>query len=104
MHGLVLSPDRFRDLLAETGGQVLDVRTPAEYATGHLAGVPNLDVLAPDFAARAADLPKDTTYFLYCRSGGRSGQAAQILRQFGHEAYNVGGFDGLAAAGFETER
>jgi len=104
MHALVLPPDRFRDLLAETGGRVIDVRTSAEYAEGHLAGVSNFDVLAPDFAARAADLPRDTTYFVYCRSGARSGQAAQILRQFGHEVYNVGGFDALAAAGFETER
>lgn len=104
MHALVLSPDRFRDLLTETGGQVLDVRTPAEYAEGHLAGAPNLDVLAPSFAARAADLPKNTTYFVYCRSGARSGQAAQILRQYGHDAYNVGGFESLAAAGFDTER
>ena len=100
----ILTPDQFRARLAETGGKVIDVRTPAEYAEGHLDGAPNLDVLAPSFAARAADLPREATYFLYCRSGGRSGQAAQILRQMGLHAHNVGGYDALAAAGFPTDR
>ncbi|PAP78809.1 rhodanese-like domain-containing protein [Rubrivirga marina] len=84
---------------------VLDVRTPQEYASGHLAGAVNVDVMSADFRQRveAMGLPGSGPVYLYCRSGQRSGQAAQILRQLGHEgAVNVGGFDALARAGAET--
>ena len=84
---------------------VLDVRTPGEFASGHLAGATNVDVMAPDFKSRVAalGLPTDGPVYLYCRSGNRSGQAAGILRQLGHAgAVNVGGFDALAKAGAET--
>lgn len=84
---------------------VLDVRTPGEFAGGHLAGAVNVDVLAADFRQRveALDLPADGPVYLYCRSGNRSGTAAGVLRQMGHAgAVNVGGFDALARAGAET--
>ena len=84
---------------------VLDVRTPQEFASGHLAGAVNVDVMASDFHQRieGMDLPGDGPVYLYCRSGARSGQAAQLLRQLGHDgAVNVGGFDALARAGAET--
>ncbi len=83
---------------------VLDVRTPGEYAGGHLAGAVNVDVMAPDFQRRVGALGLgDGPVYLYCRSGNRSGQAMQILRQQGHAgAVNVGGFDALARAGAET--
>ena len=83
---------------------LLDVRTPDEFASGHLAGATNVDVMAPDFKSRVAalGLPTDGPVYLYCRSGNRSGQAAGILRQLGHAgAVNVGGFDALAKAGAE---
>jgi phage shock protein E len=84
---------------------VIDVRTPQEYASGHLAGATNVDVMSGDFPDRIAamDLPESGPIYLYCRSGNRSGQAAKILRQMGHGgAVNVGGFDALAKAGAET--
>lgn len=84
---------------------VLDVRTPEEYAEGHLVEAANVNLLAPDFLdqVRAMDLPAHGPIYLYCRSGARSGQAAGILRQLGHDgALNVGGFDALAAAGAAT--
>jgi len=84
---------------------VLDVRTPAEFATGHLAGAVNVDVMSPDFQTRVAamNLPADAPVYLYCRSGNRSGSAASVLRQMGHAgAVNVGGFDALRRAGAET--
>ncbi len=90
------------DFLAQQqpGDVVLDVRTPAEYAAGHLDGADNVDVLAPDFAARVDALDRKQTYYLYCRSGNRSGQAARRMKEMGFEkAYNVGGFEALAAAG-----
>jgi len=84
---------------------VLDVRTPGEFAGGHLAGAVNVDVMAPDFQQKVAalKLPSDSPIYLYCRSGSRSGQATSILQQMGHAgAVNVGGFDALARAGAET--
>lgn len=85
---------------------VIDVRTPGEFANGHLAGAVNVDIFAPDFQQQieALDLPEEGPVYLYCRSGNRSGKAEQILRQMGHEgAVNVGGFEALARAGAETD-
>lgn len=83
---------------------VLDVRTPSEFASGHLAGAINVDVLAPDFQSQVAALDlSEGPIYLYCRSGNRSGTAAGILRQMGHSgAVNVGGFSALVSAGAET--
>ncbi len=84
---------------------LLDVRTPAEFAEGHLAGAVNVDVQDPSFLDRveALDLPADAPVYLYCKSGGRSGQATTALRQHGHAgALNVGGFADLAEAGADV--
>lgn len=99
-----LAPDAF---VAERdpSAPVLDVRTPAEFAEGHLAGAVNVDLSARDFLVRIRemDLPAEGPVYLYCRSGARSGQGAQVLRRMGHAgAVNVGGLVALAAAGAET--
>ena len=89
----------------DASAPLLDVRTPDEFASGHLAGATNVDVMAPDFQSQVAalDLPADGPVYLYCRSGNRSGKAAGILRQLGHAgAVNIGGFDALAKSGAET--
>lgn len=88
----------------EADAVVIDVRTPSEYASGHLAGAKNVDVMGADFQDRIAAMTLgDGPIYLYCRSGNRSGQATKILRQMGHDgATNVGGFDALARAGAET--
>ena len=89
----------------DAAAPVLDVRTPAEFAEGHLADAANVDVMAQNFPQQieAMDLPESGPIYLYCRSGNRSGQAAQVLRQMGYEgAVNVGGFAALARAGAET--
>ncbi len=95
-----LTPD---DYVAQRdpSAPLIDVRTPAEFAEGHLADAVNVDVMAPDFQQRIAemDLP-DGPVYLYCRSGNRSGQAAGILNELGHTgAVNVGGYEDLRAAG-----
>ena len=88
----------------DASAPLLDVRTPAEFAEGHLADAVNVDVMAPGFQERIAalGLPSDGPVYLYCRSGNRSGQATGILHELGHTgAVNVGGFDALRAAGAE---
>jgi rhodanese-related sulfurtransferase len=90
---------------------ILDVRTPGEYASGHLSGAVNVDVTDPDFEARVAALEAEgvlrpgAPVYLYCRSGNRSARATGILRGRGYdEAWNVGGFNGLREAGAEVGR
>jgi rhodanese-related sulfurtransferase len=86
---------------------VIDVRTPGEYADGHLAGAPNVDMMSPDFAERFDQLGLDTEspIYLYCRSGNRSNRAAKILRDRGFEkAYNIGGYEALVKAGAQSEQ
>ncbi|WP_397546419.1 rhodanese-like domain-containing protein [Rhodothermus marinus] len=83
---------------------VIDVRTPEEFAQGHLEGAINLDLMAPDFHENIARLDPNRTYYLYCRSGNRSGQAARLLRERGLEAYNIGGLEELARAGASIVR
>lgn len=81
---------------------VLDARTPAEFAQGHLRGAHNLNVLAPDFArrAQALGLPAEAPVYVYCRSGHRSSRAVTALRKMGHAgAVNVGSLGALQAVG-----
>ena len=95
------------DFLArrEADAVVLDVRSPDEYAEGHLVGVENIDFLNPSFRDRVEGLDRDSTYYLYCRSGGRSGKATELMQSMGFaNVTNVGGYDALAGAGAETER
>ena len=61
----------------------IDVRTPAEYADGHLDGAVNLDVQAADFADRIAELPRDGEYIVYCRTGARAGAAVAQMTALG---------------------
>jgi len=83
---------------------VIDVRTPEEFAQGHLEGAINLDLMASDFHEKVARLDPNRTYYLYCRSGNRSGQAARLLRERGLETCTSGGQEELARAGTEVAR
>ncbi|MDQ1287216.1 MAG: phage shock protein [Actinomycetota bacterium] len=91
----------FAALVASPSVVVLDVRTPQEFASGHLAGARLIDAEAADFDTRVAALDKTTTYALYCRSGNRSGQALQRLTASGFTSVAdlVGGIDAWKAAG-----
>ncbi len=64
---------------------VVDVRTPEEFATGHLEGAVNLDVQDPGFAAEVEALGPDAAYVVYCRSGNRSAAAVGLMRDAGLE-------------------
>lgn len=75
----------------EAGTIVIDVRTPAEYASGHLDGALNIDVQSPDFAAQVSQLDPSATYFIYCRSGNRSGQAISQMANMGFSDMTNGG-------------
>jgi rhodanese-related sulfurtransferase len=80
---------------------VIDVRTPTEFAAGHLSGAMNIDVNGPTFETDIADLDKDATYFVYCHSGRRSAVATQAMSDRGFTAvYELdGGIEAWLAAG-----
>lgn len=72
--------------------QLLDVRTPKEYAEGHIEGALNIDVQSDDFKKEAEkELSKDSVVYVYCRSGRRSLDAAEILTELGYKVVNLSG-------------
>ncbi|MFP5253598.1 MAG: rhodanese-like domain-containing protein [Actinomycetes bacterium] len=89
--------------LIDDGAVVVDVRTPEEFASGHLADARNIDVQADSFRAEVDELDRDATYVLYCRTGARAGAAGELMREMGFtDVVNAGGFEDLAAAGLPT--
>jgi rhodanese-related sulfurtransferase len=62
---------------------VLDVRTPEEFAEGHLDGAVLVDFYATDFVDQLAALDTDVPYLVYCRSGNRSGETLGVMEQLG---------------------
>jgi rhodanese-related sulfurtransferase len=80
---------------------ILDVRTPEEFAEGHLDGAVMIDFYDLDFADQLAELDPDVPYLLYCRSGNRSGQTLAIMEELGFSdvADVDGGINQWQAAG-----
>jgi rhodanese-related sulfurtransferase len=72
---------------------ILDVRTEEEFESGYIEGAQLIDIRQPkEFMDSIQSLDKTKSYFVYCRSGARSGQACQLLGQLGIEsAYNLEG-------------
>ena len=96
----------FAKAVADTSYVVLDVRTQAEHAEGHIPGTHfNIDVLQDSFTETSLKkLSKDKPVALYCRSGNRSKNAARILAENGYEVLELGtGFRGWVAAGKDVE-
>jgi phage shock protein E len=82
---------------------LLDVRTPEEYAAGHIASAANISV--ETLAANLQSVPRDTPVVVYCQSGRRAIQAAQILSDAGYTAiYNLGGIRDWQAQGLPVEK
>lgn len=96
-----VDPQAFLTTAAQQGTVVVDVRTPSEYAAGHIQGAINIDVEAPTFDSQIASLDKNATYAVYCHSGRRSGLATDAMSKAGFtHVYNLsGGIADLQAAG-----
>ena len=78
-----LSAAEFSAKSQEAGVVTLDVRTPGEFMTGHIAGAINIDVEATTFDSEIAKLDKTKTYAVYCHSGRRSGIATESMAKAG---------------------
>jgi rhodanese-related sulfurtransferase len=93
-------------LVAQKGADqlnIIDVRTPQEFAEGHIPHARNINIMDGDFMERINQLPKEQPYYLICRSGNRSGQAARKMQAEGfQELYNISG--GMLAWDAEVEQ
>ena len=96
-----LSAQRFAELIAG-GGRLIDVRRPYEFEGGHLAGAENIEM--NELTAAAESIERDRPVLFYCRSGNRSGMAAQAFREAGYDAYHLAdGIEGWVAEGRPVE-
>ncbi len=80
----VLNATEFEKKMTATKEKtILDVRTPGEYSEGHLADAKNIDYYKDDFKQQVSKLDKNKPVFVYCKAGGRSGSATEILTELG---------------------
>ena len=87
-----LSPEAFRAQAEKLNGLVLDVRTPGEVAQGKIANASVIDINAEGFERKVGLIARDKPVFVYCRSGGRSGRAVEVMTKLGFKKlYNLQG-------------
>jgi len=93
-------PD-FGKKITDQSVMLLDVRTPSEFASGHISGATNIDFESGTFASDILKLDKSKTYAVYCRSGNRSAQATAIMAKDGFKSiFNLdGGINNWQSAG-----
>ena len=87
----LLSPVDFAESITKTENKLLlDVRTPEEFAAGHIENAQNINFYE-NFEQNIASLDKDETIYIYCAKGGRSAKAAQILKENGFTVIDLEG-------------
>ena len=90
------------DLLKKNSDVViLDIRTPDEFAEGHIQGALNIDFRGASFRDELDKLDRGKTYLVHCRSGGRSTQSLAVFEELGFTGiiHLDGGFNAWQAAG-----
>ncbi|MEI6406352.1 MAG: rhodanese-like domain-containing protein [Actinomycetes bacterium] len=73
----------FAAKIADKSIVLVDVRTPSEFASGHISGATNIDFESGSFESDIKKLDKSKVYAVYCRSGNRSGQATALMAKNG---------------------
>lgn len=105
---LVVKPAISKKILHEVASgkaYLIDVRTPEEYAEKHLKYAQNINIRSEKFASEINTLSKKKKIYLYCRSGNRSGKAADTLQTFGYKlGINIGGLDSLVTNGLPLDK
>lgn len=85
---------------------ILDVRTADEFAGGRIPGAQMIDIYEDDFMEKIGALDRDVPYLVYCKAGGRSAKAAEVMGQigFGDVKDYGGGWMDWADTGHPIER
>ncbi|MGB0405531.1 MAG: rhodanese-like domain-containing protein [Fusobacterium sp.] len=84
--------DMFKSLIAKNNGQIIDVRTPNEWATGIIKGAYKFNIFEDTFEKNINMLDKKKPVYVYCKSGGRSAKAAKKMKELGFQKiYNLKG-------------
>ena len=87
-----LYAEDFQEKLQEKKNAILvDARTPEEFESRRIPQSININIMDRTFMTQVAALDKTKTYFIYCRSGARSGQACVMMSNQGFEVYNLAG-------------
>lgn len=104
--GKVVTPDEAAKLIAEKKATVLDIRTPEEFAEGHIPGAVNIDFMDDDFTKKIGALDKSKTYVVHCAGGGRSGKSMPVFDEskFQNVLHLQSGFKGWQSAGKPVEK
>ncbi|MBS1571176.1 MAG: redoxin domain-containing protein [Bacteroidetes bacterium] len=88
----ISAKDFAKETKKQKGIQLLDVRTPEEYASGHIENADNIDFTNPMFEKNLQILDKNQPVYVYCLSGGRSAKAADRLSGLGFKkVYDIDG-------------
>lgn len=84
----------FETLLKKKDAQLIDVRTPKEYTSGHIENAINIDYYSSDFKSKLAELDRNKPVLVYCKTENRTRETAKILKELGfNEVYTLeGGF------------
>ena len=98
----VIKAAEYKEQIQKEKTQLIDVRTPEEYADGHIEGAKNFDFYAEDFLFQFQEFDKEQPLYIYCRSGNRSGKASKKLSEMGFRVIDLEG--GYVAWGAIFER
>lgn len=102
----LISSEKLQEILTENPDvQLVDVRTVAEFESGHLANAENIVVTDSDFESQINKLDKTKPIYVYCKSGARSARACDALEEMGFvEMYDLkGGITSWKSAGLSIE-
>jgi phage shock protein E len=93
-------------LLSQTNLLILDIRTPEEFKSFHIAGATNIDFFSPNFEQRINALDKSKNYLVHCASGGRSNQSLKKFQKYDFQSiYHLdGGINAWKNAGLPVEK
>jgi rhodanese-related sulfurtransferase len=81
-----VSAIEFKEFVEKGEGQLIDIRTPEEFKSGHIAGALLINFYDPDFTEKIAALDSFKPVYIYCRSGNRS---AKSIAEFNRLGFNV---------------
>ncbi|KQS45632.1 MAG: rhodanese-like domain-containing protein [Flavobacterium lindanitolerans] len=102
----LIAPEAFSKRIEKGNVQLVDVRTPKEYKQGHLKGAKNVHLYDQDFTDRINKLDKTKPVYVYCKAGGRSAEAVEIMQAQGFK--NIielkGGTDSWTETGLPLEQ